>query len=196
MPSRAANARLERPKDNEKGAMRKGEPGCCAAVSRTKGRRANRRGGTAGAKPTNTMRRTNAQMDRANKKRCWMLSNSAFVRALSASIVSSFSTCKFGASELRRRLNNPVFSHNLALSLVVHSSTQIAQSRLVSWRAPMLPRAAVPLERAAPGLTPPHVRAEGTRQTNGAPQRKYPVSAMLTRAAASPGRRSRRRFHA
>ncbi|MBU6488560.1 MAG: hypothetical protein KGQ57_12135 [Burkholderiales bacterium] len=76
-----------------------------------------------------------ARIERANKKRCWIPSNSAFVRALSASIVSSFSTCKFGASELRRRLNNPVFCDNLALSLVVHSSTQFAHSCLGEYRS-------------------------------------------------------------
>jgi hypothetical protein len=42
------------------------------------------------------------KMEGTKKKRCWMsIQQRLLSRALSASIVSSFSTCKFGASELR-----------------------------------------------------------------------------------------------
>ncbi|MCG5074902.1 hypothetical protein [Paraburkholderia tagetis] len=47
-----------------------------------------------------------AKLAQKYKKRCWTHVQQRFlVRALCASVVSSFSTCKFGASELGETLN-------------------------------------------------------------------------------------------
>ena len=141
-------------------------------------------------------RHDRARIERANKKRCWIPSNSASVRALSASIVSSFSTCKFGASELRRRLNNPVSCDNLALSLVVHSSTQLAQRCIVCGRAAHRhgPIAARKLVTAGSSVV---VRTSHLpRRSDGAAQREWSGRPAFTRAAAARVRRFRRRYRA
>jgi hypothetical protein len=62
----------------------------------------------------------NTEMRKTNKKALLESSNSAFGRALSASLSPRSPPQKFGATELGRILNCETTRHNLAFTLVVH----------------------------------------------------------------------------
>jgi hypothetical protein len=79
---------------------------------------------------------------------------------------------------------------------VVHSSTQFAQPCIVLRRARKAPGAASPCKRLAACFATPRTSARPTGRSHGAAQRTRPMPPFLTRAAAAPARRSRRRSRA
>jgi hypothetical protein len=62
-----------------------------------------------------------------NKKRCWIYIQQRFRLGTECLIVSSFSTCKFGVRQNWWKIKQPLFSGQLAFTLVVHRSTELGQ---------------------------------------------------------------------